>query len=168
MKIFQNGRLSTLWEKPRNLYTQFKQGELKRILREQLLGVNESNAKIAGAIGFGIFMSIFPIWGLQTLAALFLAAFLKLNKAIVVVATSVSIPPIIPIYLYASFYIGGWVLDQPNALRFSHNFSFATIQKDLFQYYTGAVIFALLMGTLLAAMSYLLLSIFRKDPKSQV
>lgn len=168
MKIFRKNSLNSLANKPRNFYSRFKNGELKRILREQLLATGESNAKIAMAIGFGLFMSIFPIWGFQTLAALFLAAFFKLNKGIVLVATSVSIPPIIPFYLYASFYIGGWVMGQSSAIRFSNQFSFATIQADLLQYYTGAAIFALLMGVLFAAVGYLLLSIFRKEPKNTV
>lgn len=165
MNLFPKINFASLWEKPRHLYSRFKNGDAKNIFREQILGTNESNLKLALAIGFGIFMSIFPIWGFQTIVALFLAAFFKLNKPIVIVATSVSIPPIIPLYLYASFFAGGLVTGHSTNINFSNHFSFENIQKDLFQYYIGAVVFSILMGILLTTISYIVLSLFRKEQK---
>lgn len=154
---------SSLFLKPLSFYRSIKKGDLKKKIQEQVLRTQDSNVKMATAIGFGIFMSIFPIWGFQMLVAIFLAAFFRLNKVIVLIAANISIPPIIPLLLHLSFLTGGFLLNQSSNINFSPEFDFANIKNDLFQYYIGAVIFASVVGLFSGLISYILLMIFRKE-----
>jgi glycosyltransferase involved in cell wall biosynthesis len=155
--------ISLLWIKPRDLYRSIKRGEVKKIIREQILRTQDSNRRMAIAIGFGIFMGIFPVWGFQMLIAVFLASFFRLNKIIVLAAANISIPPVIPVLLYFSFVMGGLILNQSSPLEFNPQFGFENIKNNLFQYYIGAVIFASLTGVISGFISYFLLIAFRKE-----
>ena len=155
--------IALLWIKPRDLYRSIKRGEARKIIREQILRTQDSNLKMAIAIGFGIFMGIFPVWGFQMLIAVFLASLFRLNKAIVLVAANISIPPVIPVLLYFSFVMGGLILNQSSHLDFNPQFDFENIKNDLFQYYIGAVVFAALSGLLSGIVSYFLLNFFRNE-----
>ena len=54
-------------------------------------------------------MGIAPFWGWQMGIALLLAMFFKLNKVITLVASNISIPPMIPVIVYLSYLFGGYV-----------------------------------------------------------
>jgi len=155
--------IALLWIKPRDLYRSIKRGEARKIIREQILRTQDSNRKMAIAIGFGIFMGIFPVWGFQMLIAVFFASLFRLNKAIVLVAANISIPPVIPILLYLSFVTGGLLLNQSSQLDFNPQFNFENIKNDLFQYYIGAVVFSAIAGLLSGIVSYFLLIAFRRE-----
>lgn len=155
--------IALLWIKPRDLFRSIKNGEAKRILKEQILRTQDSNRRMAVAIGFGFFMGIFPIWGFQMLAAVFLASIFRLNKAIVLVAANISIPPLIPFILYLSFLSGGLILNQSAQLDFSVQFDFENVKNDLFQYYLGAIVFAAFIGLVGGVISYFMLKLFRKE-----
>ena len=75
---------------------------------QQIIGTKESNLKLSLAVGFGVFMGIVPIWGYQMITAIMLAYFFRLNKVIVVLAANISFPPVIPIIVYLSFWLGGF------------------------------------------------------------
>ncbi|MBN2237900.1 MAG: DUF2062 domain-containing protein [Bacteroidales bacterium] len=158
--------IAILWIKPRDLYRNIRNGNARKIFNEHILRTQDSNAKIALAIGFGFFMGIFPIWGFQMLVAVFLAAMFKLNKAIVLVAANISIPPLIPFILYFSYWIGGIALGTNKAIGFSAHFSFENVQNDLVQYYFGAVLLSSIVGVLGGLISYIIFFFFRK--KKQV
>jgi glycosyltransferase involved in cell wall biosynthesis len=155
--------VALFWIKPRDLYRKIRNGEAKQIFMENILRTQDSNRKMAVGIGFGILMGIFPIWGFQMLVAVFLAALFRLNKAIVLLAANISIPPVIPFLLYFSYLTGGVLLNKSESIPFNRHFSFENIQSDLLQYYVGAVVFAVLAGVLTGLISYVLLAVFRKD-----
>ena len=52
-------------------------------------------------------MGILPVWGFQMLLAAFFAHLLKINKVIVLVASNISLPPMIPVIIYFSYRSGG-------------------------------------------------------------
>ena len=160
--------IALLWIKPRDLYRSIRKGEAKKIILEQILRTQDSNLKMATAIGFGIFMGIFPIWGFQMLTAVFLAAFFRLNKAVVLIAANISIPPVIPFLLYLSFLTGSLILNQTISIDFDPQFDMKNIRSNLFQYYIGAVVFASIAGIVGGLFSYLLLLIFRYDGKTVI
>jgi len=160
--------IALLWIKPRDLFRSIKKGDTKKILKEQILRTQDSNLKMAVAIGFGIFMGIFPVWGFQMLLAVFLASIFRLNKVIVLVAANISIPPVIPILLYLSFITGGLLLNQSSHINFSPQFDFDNVKNDLFQYYLGAVVFAGIAGVLSGVVSYFLLIAFRKEINTEL
>lgn len=157
--------IAFLWIKPRDLIRRISSGELKKIILDEVLKNKDSNKKIALSIGFGVFMGIFPVWGFQMLIAVALAIPFKLNKAIVLIAANISIPPLIPFIIYLSFLIGAAILGGSAFPEFSSDLSFEDIKLDLMQYYLGAVIFAILSGLISWLITRLLLAKWRKDQK---
>jgi len=92
-------------------------------------------------------MGIVPVWGYQMLIAFALAHFLKLNKAIVIISSNISIPPMIPFILYGSMKTGSLLLGEPLALTF-HDITFDSVKKMLVQYIPGSIVFAILIGVI--------------------
>lgn len=154
--------IALLWIKPRDLFRRIAKGELKQILLDEVLKTKDSNSKIAKSIGFGVFMGIFPVWGFQMLIAVGLAIPLKLNKAITLIAANISIPPMIPFILYFSFLTGALLLGGSALPELSVELSFEDIKGDLVQYYTGAVVFAIISGLVAGLVSWFMLKSWRK------
>ncbi len=148
---------------PARLFHYLKKTKFKTIIREKILHAQDSDLKISEAVGFGFFMGIIPIWGWQTISALALSQYFKLNKAIVILSANISIPPFLPFVLFASFYTGALVLGKDmSLLNFSSDFNFKTVSQDLLQYITGAVVLAIVTGLVTALITFVLLKIFRK------
>ena len=112
----------------------------------------------------GVFMGIVPVWGYQMAIAFLLAHLFKLNKVITLVASNISIPPMIPFILFGSYATGAWLLGR--VLNFSvENMSFEFVMSSLLQYLLGSIVFAVVCGLLAGLVCYTLLIIFRK-PKT--
>jgi uncharacterized protein (DUF2062 family) len=94
--------------------------------------------------------------------ALALAMLLRLNKAITLIASNISIPPMIPPILVASYMTGGLVLNNRPEADISAGITFEFVEKNLLQYITGALVFGLAMGILAGSVTWLLLTIFRR------
>jgi len=90
-------------------------------------------------------MGIVPLWGYQMIIAFAVAHVLKLNKALVIIASNISIPPMIPFILYGSMRTGAFILNQPLALTFK-DVTLEEAKKMLVQYIPGSIVFALLVG----------------------
>ena len=145
----------------------FKKGALKRIKKE-ILNPEESNAKKALSIGFGVFMGIFPAWGFQMLIAVFLSLVLRLNKVLVLLSTNISFPPLIPLIIYLSYKMGGfWVGKDVVEILWSDQISLEMIHVNLLQYILGALILALFSGLFFGILSYICFFIFRKVKKEE-
>ncbi len=102
--------ITLLWIWPRDLVKYFMAHKLSGIVKEQLAHHNESPQKVASAVGFGLFMGILPVWGFQMLLAAFFAHLLKINKVIVLLASNISLPPMIPFIIYFSYRSGGLLI----------------------------------------------------------
>ncbi len=125
----------------------------------EVIGRNESNHKLAAAIGFGVMMGIVPIWGYQTVTALFLAHLLRLNKLIVFWSCNISLPPVMPFILYLSFKTGELFVANPIVLSFNPDLSVQSFTIGLKQYIIGAIIFAIVAAAAAFVISFLLLSL---------
>jgi len=134
----------------------------KDLARKHLLSPDESNFKKSASVALGIFMGIAPVWGWQMAIALALAIILKLNKAITLVASNISIPPLIPFILFASYLTGGLVLSNHEDLNFDSGITFEFVKKNFFQYIAGALVFGTVMGLLSGLVTWILLNIFRR------
>ncbi|MCG8573266.1 MAG: DUF2062 domain-containing protein [Flavobacteriales bacterium] len=143
-----------IWKK--GLWTMFK---------EELNNKDESNLKKAAAVGFGIFMGIIPIWGFQMLIGAALAKLMRLNTIITLVASNISIPPMIPVLLFMSYWCGGIVLNDSIALNWNSDLTLEHMYLNLKQYIIGAFIFATAMGIIMFVLSFGLLKLVRKEPK---
>ncbi len=156
--------ITFLYIKPRDFIRfLFRKESWVWLWQDVLLNPNESNGRKALSIGFGMFMGIVPIWGFQMLAALVLAALFKLNKALVLVAANISIPPIIPFIVYLSFIMGRfWVKEDATFVIFSKQLTLDDMWQNLQQYLYGSISLAVVVGLTATLLSYLLLTIFRK------
>jgi uncharacterized protein (DUF2062 family) len=110
-------------------------------------------------------MGIAPLWGWQMVAALALAFVLRLNKTITLIASNISIPPMIPFILFGSYLTGGIVLDNPRPFNFDTDINLEFVRNNLVQYLIGALVFGLFMGLLAGLLTWLLLAIFRRRSK---
>lgn len=97
--------VALVWFYPVRAWRWLRDGEWKK-----LLPGDESASRTASAVAFGVMMSVMPIWGFQTIAALGGAKLLRLNKIITMAAANVSLPPLIPFIVYGAMRLGGWAL----------------------------------------------------------
>jgi uncharacterized protein (DUF2062 family) len=153
--------IAFLWIMPRNMFRHFNWAKFKRLIRLQFVSRSRSSLNIGLSAGFGVFISITPIWGFQLLVGLVLAHFLKLSKGIVFVSANLSIPPMIPLILYISFITGGLFVENPMTV------SLDIINRDfvkycLYQYVIGSLVFAVAAGILTALLIWATVKIKRK------
>lgn len=122
-----------------------------------------SNTVKAISVGFGVFMGIIPIWGFQLVVAIALAIAFRLNKALVIIAANISIPPMIPFILYGSFKMGALLMgDNAVSLSFSKGIELAHVKQHLVQYISGACALAVVAGLLSGLLTFVLLSATRR------
>jgi len=135
-------------------------------IKHEAIKPEESNLRKAVSMGFGVFMGVFPIWGFQLLVGIPLAVLFKLNKVLFIAAANISLPPMIPLIIYGSFLMGQQVI----AGEIDHNaifsFTMEDIQKNVVQYAVGAVILSTIGFVVTFLVSFVLLKLFRKEPKS--
>ena len=148
---------------PARLFHYLKKKKFKQIIKDDILHTKDSNLQISKAVGFGFFMGIVPIWGWQTVVALALSQYFKLNKAIVILAANISIPPLLPFILFGSYFTGALVTGKNlDLLHFTSDFSFKTVSQDLLQYIIGALVLSITAAVISGLLTFLLLKIFRK------
>ncbi|MBX2921132.1 MAG: DUF2062 domain-containing protein [Chitinophagaceae bacterium] len=159
-----------LYIKPRNfLRSLFQKEKRNYFFREHLLSVHEPAYIKALSVGFGVFMGIVPIWGFQLVTAIFLSFIFRLNKAIVIIAANISIPPMVPLIIYGSYKTGSiWMKNGGGDLLFSRDITFENIRNNFQQYIYGSITLAILMGLICGLLTLVLLLLFRKNIKTVV
>jgi len=151
-----------LYIKPRKLIFGKEKGRWGSI-KKQLFNTDDSDLKKALSVGFGVFMGIVPIWGFQLIVAIGLAFAFRLNKALVIIASNVSIPPMIPVILFLSHLTGVlWMGDRAQFISFHDPITLDMVSHNSVQYILGAVTFAIMAGTTFGVLTYLGLKIFRQ------
>lgn len=118
---------------------------IKKFIDQHIIHSNDSNVRMAAAMGWGIFCGIIPIWGYQMVFAGLMAHFLKLNKVVAVVFSNISIPPMIPFILYGSMVAGAWLLNIENIFQIN-SATFESVGQSLTQYLLGSVALATMAG----------------------
>lgn len=145
--IMNIGLVIQSWIVPRALRAAWSFGE-KKSPRRALAEFFAENAhdpwRMALAVGLGLFFGIAPIWGYQMLAAVAAAHFLRLNKAITLVASNISIPPMMPLILYSALALGHWLFTGHKlALDFSaQQMTRARGMEYLGQWLVGSLVLA--------------------------
>lgn len=134
---------------------------IKRFVQNNITRSPESNLRMSLAIGWGVCCGILPAWGYQMWIALAVAQVAKLNKVLAVVASNISIPPMIPFILFGSYVLGCQLLGNPVSLLFSE-VTFESVMVNLWQYVLGACVLAVLAGVCVWLVSWAVLSLFRK------
>ena len=138
--------IALLYIKPRDFFRGIFNKEIrKEFIRRHILRPSESDNLKALSIAFGLFMGIVPIWGFQLAVAIPLAFFFKLNRAMVILAANISIPPMIPLILFLSYRLGAiWMGDDASFLPFSGNLTLEQVKQNITQYLWGSVTLAII------------------------
>lgn len=157
--------IALLWAYPKRFFKALTWKNAKRFFHNHITHSPDSNIRISLSVMLGIFMGIVPAWGYQMILAVILAQLLKLNKVITLVASNISIPPMIPFILYGSYATGCIALGKPVSLSITDLTSFEKIPSILTQYILGSFIFALICSITISLITFGLLSIFRKRPQ---
>lgn len=156
--------IAFLYIKPRDFFRYlFRVRNWRKELVEQLYNPSEPVSTKAYSVGVGVFFGIVPIWGFQLLAAIAASLLLKLNKALVIVAANISIPPMIPLIIFLSYKTGAlWMGDRAVKLVFSKSIDLKMIRLSLEQYIYGSITLAVVAGLLFGLLTYGLLKFFKK------
>jgi glycosyltransferase involved in cell wall biosynthesis len=162
--------VSFLYIKPRDLLRRlFLKQKWKEVFIDELFDPSQSNLRKSVSVAFGIFMGIIPIWGFQLVAAIFLAVLLRLNKGLVIVFANISVPPMIPLIIYASYRFGAfWMLDNARMISLTKTLSLSAIRYNFKQYLVGSISLAITAGLVAGLITYLLLNIFSKKNQAVV
>jgi len=105
-------------------------------------------------------MGIVPIWGYQLAVGLLLAHLFKLNKSIFFVFVNISLPPMIPVILYFSYLIGGYLIGDSHWILSLDDISFEAL--NIKQYIVGGFALAFIAGILFGIASYAILIVTKK------
>ena len=156
--------IAVLYIKPRDFIIHISRLQnIKESLRKHLYNKEESNTKKAMSIGFGVFMGIVPIWGFQMAVALILAALFRLNKALTIIASNISIPPMIPLIVFLSFLLGRfWVGSNAVYMIFSRHITAEAVKLNIEQYVYGSITLAVIAGVIAYVVTFFVLEFSAK------
>jgi uncharacterized protein (DUF2062 family) len=155
------------WFVPRTLRVAWSLGE-KKSCRKTIGDFFSEHAhdplRMSLAVGLGLFFGIAPLWGYQMIAAAAAAHFLRLNKAITLLASNISIPPMVPFILYGGMAIGHWVL---TGQRLETGYSPQQVTRTnalvyFGQWLVGSVVLAVMVAGLGTIATYVIARSFRK------
>lgn len=135
---------------------------LREFFSRHVMHASDSNPAMAASVAWGIGWGIMPVWGWQGVLALISGHFLRLNKVVTFAATNISIPPMIPLILFASYAVGGWLLGRPLLLSL-HDISAEALAGSLAQYLVGSVVLAAACGVVSYGVFRLLFLIFKRN-----
>lgn len=162
--------ISVLYIKPRNFLRDiFIKERRNKFIREHLINIYEPRHIKVFSVAFGVFMGIIPIWGFQLMSAIFLAIFLRLNKALVILAAHISIPPMIPLIIFLSYKTGAiWMPEKGEDLVFNYGISFNSVKHNFQQYIYGSITLAVIAAILGGLFTWTILLLFRKNKRVAV
>ncbi|HEY2580787.1 MAG TPA: DUF2062 domain-containing protein [Mucilaginibacter sp.] len=148
------------YTKPRKFIREvFSKKSLTGIIN-QLYNPSQSDELKALSAAFGIFMGILPIWGLQTLAAIFFAVLLRLNKAVVVIFSQVSFPPLMPLIIFFSYKAGAyWMATTANESDTASKPTQVTNGNHFEQYIYGSIALAIIASITVGILMFAVLKL---------
>lgn len=152
-----------LWVRPFIFFQSLRKRSLRDFYDEYIVNSNDSNITITVSIAVGLFIGVLPIWGWQMMAAFGIAHVFKLNRFIAVMASNISLPPMLPLIIFFSYIAGGWILGTDTSeIQYTSGFGLSWIKNNLYQYLVGSVVFGIFVSSALGSLSYILLRFFRK------
>lgn len=150
--------------RPLLFFRSLTKGNIKDFIRREVVRSEEGNAKKATAIGFGVFMGIVPVWGYQMILSVLFAHWLKLNKAIVLLSSNISLGPMMPVIIFLSYMFGSVFVSNPEMLVPNfEEIDLSVIKNQIIQYLIGSIALAISTGLGFGLVSYLILNFLRKD-----
>ena len=117
---------------------------------------------VACAVGLGLFFGIVPLYGLQMVIAAAAAHRLRLNKTITLLASNISIPPMIPFILFGSLLLGHWLFTGQVIEMSPKQMTQANALKYFWQWLAGSMALAVLVSALGMLITYAVARVARK------
>jgi len=110
------------------------------------------------SVSTGVFIGLSPIWGFQTVTAIAASYLFRLNKILTIGSSAISLPPLIPLIIYASYKFGGFILGN-GAIDIALNeiTDFREITEGMLQFVTGSFILALIVASVAGLTTWLIL-----------
>jgi uncharacterized protein (DUF2062 family) len=144
LKVLPGVVLVALVKSGRFIRTLFSKQSIIKI-KNQFSDPNQTDEFKALSAAFGIFVGIIPVWGLQTVIAIFAAMIFKLNKPLVLLFSQISFPPLLPFVVMLSYNTGSlWMPPGAKQIAFKMSTPFANMSDNLQQYLYGSFMLALL------------------------
>lgn len=155
--------ITLLYILPKKFFRKLTITNIKKYLNDNVIHSKDSNLKISLSIALGVFTGILPIWGYQIITVLILAYLFRLNKIISFTASNISIPPMIPLILYGSIFLGRFILgNRYETTPYYPSLDFSNIKYFLYQYIIGSILLAMISSVISGLFSFITLSAFRK------
>jgi uncharacterized protein (DUF2062 family) len=151
------------WFVPRSVRTAWSFGRrfaFRQIVREFFAEHAHDPARLSFAVGLGLFCGIAPIWGYQMIAAAALAHFLRLNKAIALLASNISIPPVMPFILYGGLALGHWLFTGERLRISAEQMTQSRVLEYLLEWCVGSVVLGAAVAILGMATTYCIARMF--------
>jgi uncharacterized protein (DUF2062 family) len=145
--IMNIGLVLQSWFVPRPLRVAWSQGQrwsLRKTVREFFIEHAEKPGELSLAVGLGLFFGIVPIWGFQMIAAAAVAHRCRLNKAITLLASNISIPPLAPFIVYGGLVLGHWLFTGQVMHLAPSQVNMANVREYFGQWFVGSVALAVL------------------------
>ncbi len=117
---------------------------------KQALGTGASNAELATGFAIGVFVGLTPFYFVHTLIAIYLARRLHLNLVAAVIGSQISIPPLLPLWVYLNIRVGNLVAAEAGKVG---------------SFFVGNALVAMVMATCCLLAARAVLSIARPDGK---
>lgn len=135
------------WIKPRDFFRHIARNDWRTLLEDYLIRSHETPEVKAWSMAVGVFFGITPFWGFQIWFVIFFAWVFKLNKALSILASNISIPPMIPFIVFASYQTGRiWFGGNNMSLNLAENFKPEMLGKNFLQYVVGSFTLAAIVA----------------------
>lgn len=151
------------WIKPRDFVRHIFRNDWRTLLEQYLIRSHETPSVKAWSMAVGVFFGITPFWGFQIWFVIFFAWVFKLNKGLSILASNISIPPMIPIIVFASYQAGRiWYGGNNMSLNLAENFKPEMLGKNALQYIVGSFTLATMAAVVVWLLTYIFVSTLKK------
>ena len=137
-------------------YTRTKRSKFKRLVRYiyiRFIRLRSHPQAIARGLAAGVFAGSYPLFGLQTIIGVAIAATIRGNKLVAAAGTWISNPlTYVPIYAF-NYQIGRWILGQTNTTSLSNRSPQEWMSLG-FDITVALLVGSTLVGIVLALISY--------------
>lgn len=152
------------WFVPRGLRMEWSHGvktSRQRTLKEIFSENAHEPGQLAAAVGLGLFFGIVPIWGIQMATVAIVAHWLRLNKAIALVASNISLGPGAIVVTAMAVVTGHWVFTGER-LPIPPPVDIHKADIYLKEWLVGSVVFAVIVGLFGTITAYLIARVVKR------
>ena len=153
------------WFVPLTLRIAWSHGEkwsLRKTVREFFAEHTEKSSRLAAAVGLGLFFGILPIYGFQIMVGAAVAHQLRLNKATLLLASHISIPPVVPFILYGSMVLGHWIFTGQSLDISPHQITKGLTLEHFVEWIVGSVALGVAVGLVGTILTYFVARVVRR------